>query len=232
MKLAIMQPYFFPYSGYFQLVAAVDKFVFYDDVNFIKNGWINRNRLRLSGAVRYFTIPLSGASPSRSIAEAGIQPGPIWRRKMLASIRQSYAKAPHVSEVVELISAVLDESDTSVAEIAKRSVAAVADYLQLGTDFVWTSTEYANGRLRGETRVIDICEREGATHYYNLPGGRDLYMEASFERAGVQLCFVEPTFAEYCQGEAKFEPGLSILDALMWNKPEIVRHMLRDSSTV
>lgn len=232
MKLAIMQPYFFPYFGYFQLVAAVDKFVFYDDVNFIKNGWINRNRLRLSGAVRYFTIPLSGASPSRSIAEAGIQPGRIWKRKMLDSVRQSYSKAPHVSDIVELMSAVLDESDTSVAEVAKRSVAAVSDYLRLGTDFVWTSSEYANSQLRGESRVIDICNREGATHYFNLPGGRDLYNEASFERAGLQLRFVEPTFGGHCQGEAKTEPDLSILDALMWNDPEVVRQMLRNSSTV
>ena len=99
MKLAIMQPYFLPYLGYFQLAARVDKFVFYDDVNFIKNGWINRNRLLVGGEARYFTIPLRDASSFARIADVGVQPAATWRRKMLDTVRQAYGRAPGFAEL-------------------------------------------------------------------------------------------------------------------------------------
>ncbi|MEQ9562695.1 MAG: WbqC family protein [Woeseiaceae bacterium] len=228
MKLAIMQPYFFPYLGYFRLAAAVDKFVFYDDVNFIKNGWINRNRLRLSGEVRYFTAPLAGASSSRKILEVEVQPGPVWRRKMLDSIRQSYAKAPFTGDVIDLVSSVIDNPSTNVADLAKRTVVSVASYLALATEFVWTSSKYGNSELSGERRVIDICKHEGATQYFNLAGGKNLYSPSAFELVGIDLCFVDSPDQQYWQGGRSFEPGLSILDALFWNERAVVSNMLHE----
>src|ERR1043165_6867498 len=117
-----MQPYLFPYLGYYQLAAAVDRFVFYDDVKFIKNGWINRNRLFLSGDVRYFTVPLLGASSTSSIAQVGVQPGEVWRRKILESIAQSYVQAPQLVPVMAVVSEVLGNPQTdSMGTLAKQS---------------------------------------------------------------------------------------------------------------
>lgn len=227
MKLAIMQPYLLPYLGYFQLVAQVDSFVFYDDVNFIKNGWINRNRLLAGGEARYFTIPLQGASSFARIADVGVQPAAAWRRKMLNTVRQSYSRAPSFDAVFALLEDVLEPSCERIAELAKRSVAAVAGYLGLGTQFEWTSAVYGNEALGGAARVLDICRRAGAAHYYNLPGGRELYDADEFAAAGVTLHFIEPHLPPYAQGRHEFVPGLSILDVLMWNEREAAARMVQ-----
>ena len=222
-----MQPYLFPYLGYYQLAAAVDRFVFYDDVKFIKNGWINRNRLFLSGDVRYFTVPLLGASSTSNIAQVGVQPGEVWRRKILESIAQSYGQAPQLVPVMAVVSEVLGNPQTdSMGTLAKQSVLAVADYLGLKTAFVWTSQEYGNASLRGVDRVLDICGREGASCYVNLPGGRSLYDAAQFAASGIELAFIEPKLPPYDCGRRPFHAGLSIIDVLMWNDRAAIREML------
>src|SRR5688572_18113469 len=108
MKLAIMQPYFFPYLGYFQLIYASDKFVFYDDVNYIKSGWINRNRLLLNGEAKYFTVPLSGASSYSKISRVGInQQNPKWRSNMIDTFRMAYRHAEYREVGIGMLDAVL-----------------------------------------------------------------------------------------------------------------------------
>lgn len=226
MKLAIMQPYLFPYLGYFQLVAAVDTFVFYDDVNFIKNGWINRNRLVLAGEVRYITVPLAGASPYRKINQVGVQPPELWQRKVLESIRQSYARAPFFAPVFALVSQVLTHGGSEIGEMAKASILAVAGYLNVHARFVDSSSVYANGALSGTDRVLDICRQERATHYVNLPGGRALYAASPFHAQGLELGFVDTRLPTYPQFSKSFQPGLSIIDVLMFNSPEASRSLL------
>ncbi|MGZ4820006.1 MAG: WbqC family protein [Terriglobales bacterium] len=226
MKLAIMQPYFFPYLGYFQLIGAVDKFVFYDDVNFIKNGWINRNRLYLSGDVRYITVPLAGASPFEKINRVVIRQGDGWRRKILESVRHSYSKAPYFAAVNELLSSVLLSNEDRVGEVAKQSVRVVCDYLGLQRNFVQTSADYANDSLSGAARVLDICTREGARDYFNLPGGRALYDEDAFRNRGLALHFIQPSLNPYKQFSGEFCAGLSILDVLMFNSREAALSMI------
>jgi hypothetical protein len=223
-----MQPYFFPYLGYFQLVGAVDKFVFYDDVNFIKNGWINRNRLFLSGAPRYITVPLSGASPFEKINQVALLQGDGWRRKVLESVRHSYSKAPYFTSVNELLASVLFAKEDRIGEIAKKSILAVCDYLGLQSEFVNTSAVYANESLNGIERVLDICAREGAQEYFNLPGGRELYDEAAFRNRGIALEFVQPRLTSYNQFAREFQAGLSILDVLMFNNRSAVVSMIRE----
>ena len=227
MRLAIMQPYLFPYIGYFQLAASVDKFVFYDDVNFIKHGWINRNRLYLNGAVRYFTIPLSGASPFLKIRQIDVQPGALWKKKMLESVRHSYSKAPYFKAANDLLQATLDSGESSIAAIARTSVRAVCAYAGLGTQFIESSAIYGNDELSGAQRVLDICQREQASDYFNPPGGRALYSEDDFSAAGVKLHFVDPCLRAYRQFGGEFQPGLSILDALMFNDARAVRELVK-----
>ncbi len=221
-----MQPYFFPYVGYFQLLNQVDRFVFYDDVNYIKSGWINRNRLTLSGSTRYITVPLVGASSFVKINETEVQQPALWRQSMLTSVRQSYGKAPHFEPVHALLEHVLTAHDGTIGDLSRRSVMAVSQYLALPTKFIHSSSIYRNDHLRSVERVLDICVAEKASEYWNLPGGRDLYQAEDFEAHGVQLHFIDPEMQPYPQLSTTFVPGLSILDVLMFNDAAKVRAML------
>lgn len=228
MRLAIMQPYLFPYLGYFQLIAAADKFVFYDDVNYIKNGWINRNQLILSKAVAYFTVPLSGMSPFSKINEVDVQPAGPWQRKMVESVRQSYARAPFFAAAFPLFESVIQSGAPKVGELARRSVVAVCDYLGLKTVLEPTSGRYQNQALSGPARVIDICKQEGASEYVNMEGGRELYDARVFEEHGVKLHFLKAVLPPYPQaGMPEFKAGLSIIDVLMFNDRDAANEMLQ-----
>ncbi|MDZ3990437.1 hypothetical protein PspTeo4_01088 [Pseudomonas sp. Teo4] len=215
-----MQPYLFPYAGYFNLLEQVDHFVFYDDVNFIKGGWINRNRLILSGEVNYFTVPLQGASPNLKINQIRVQPRKVWERKVLESIRQSYSKAPNFHFCFDLIKDVFDTESEQIAVLAKRSVIKVSERLGYSNVFTDSSEKYGNSLLSGAERVIDICKLEGASTYINLPGGKALYDQLSFAKAGVELRFSRPALVSYEQFGKNFEAGLSIIDMMMFNSFE------------
>lgn len=221
MKLAIMQPYLFPYAGYFNLIGQVDKFVFYDDVNFIKGGWINRNRLIIAGEVRYFTVPLVGASPNLKINEVKVQARALWERKLLASIQQSYAKAPNFAGAFDCVREVLSGGEgEGIAQLAKRSIRLTAERIGISVDFVESSTVYDNQHLSSSARVLDICCREGASTYVNPPGGRALYRYEDFLAHGITLRFNDVGLKPYKQFTDAFTPGLSVLDMMMFNSFE------------
>ena len=226
MKLAIMQPYFFPYIGYFQLVNAVDKFVFYDDVNYIKSGWINRNRLYLSGAIRYITVPLTAASSFEKINRTQVRRGNEWSAQMLSVIHQSYAKAPHYRAVANLVEEVLNSHDGYISTLARKSIIAVTNYLEIEKEYCTSSTVYENQELRGADRVLDICKTENASEYWNLPGGKDLYSSETFKNKGVELKFIDVAITPYQQISSDFQSGLSIIDVLMFNNRELIKKML------
>lgn len=225
-RLAVMQPYLFPYVGYFQLIAAVNRFIFYDDVNFIKGGWINRNRLFLSGQVSWFTFPLQGASPHSKINEVHVQPTGTWRRKLLASVHQSYGRAPCFESAYALLEDIVSSGELSLASLARESVMTVADYLGLDTEFAVSTGRYDNENLRASDRILDICRQEQAVEYHNLPGGAALYPADEFALAGIDLHFLQPKLFKYPQLTATFNPGLSILDVLMFNDRASARRLL------
>jgi hypothetical protein len=232
MRLAIMQPYLFPYLGYFQLAASVDRFVIYDDVAFIKNGWINRNRILLGGTPHYLTVPLAGASSSRRIDEVRTQPRERWQGKLLEQLRHAYARAPQYASVSRLVEQVLSDETDSIARLAAKSVIDTCTYLGLETAFVKTSTGYGNDALRSAARVIDICARERASTYVNLPGGRALYDASTFAAANIDLEFVDTVLPAYAQFGAPFVAGLSIIDILMFNRIESARAMLSQEAAI
>lgn len=227
MKLAIMQPYLFPYLGYFQLIHATDKFVFYDDVSFIKNGWINRNRLLLDGKAQYFTVPVSRASSHVAIKDTRFKSQDMrWRRKFLGTFQLAYKHAPYFDEGLRLVDSVLLSKSDSIAVLARQSVLSVMEYLDLRREIVATSNTYANTQLKGQGRVLDICRQEGARTYVNAAGGRKLYTADEFLLAGVELRFLNGQLPAYSQGCESFVPGLSILDIIMHCAPEAIRRML------
>lgn len=226
MKLAVMQPYFLPYIGYWQLVNAVDRFVVFDDVNFINRGWINRNRILVNGQACLFTIPLSGASQNRRINEIELAADDKWRDRLLKTVSHAYARAPEFGAVVPLLEGLVRNTERQLSRFLLNSLTAIAEALGIATEFVPSSTIYQNSDLKGQERIIDICRREAAAFYVNLPGGKDLYHRPDFDSANVTLSFLRPTPPAYPQFGGDFIPNLSVVDALMFNSPGQIREML------
>lgn len=224
--IAIMQPYLFPYLGYFQLAAAVEKFVFYDDVNYICGGWINRNRINLNGESAFFTVPLAKASSFRKINEIKVVSDRHWKDKIFRTLRHAYGKAPFFPITMPLFEDVLDSNEAFIGEIAKKSIIRVASLLGLKTVFISTSANYNNSELSGAARVIDICRLESADCYINLAGGKALYHTQYFSSHQVTLRFLSPGLQPLKQVSERFLPGLSIIDLLMYYDIEAIREML------
>jgi hypothetical protein len=230
MKLAIMQPYLFPYIGYFQLINVVDKFVIYDDVNFIKQGWINRNNILVQGKSLMFTVPLVNQSSFAKIKEIEVNSKlyDSWKKKFLRTIEQSYKKAPYFKEVFNIISNVVDVqgNENLISEVATKSLVATSNYLGLKTEFVFTSEVYGNQILSGPERVIDICKKENGTQYINPIGGQELYSQEVFEQSGLDLKFIKSLPLSYDQFSGDFVPWLSMIDVLMFNSIDEIKLLL------
>ena len=226
--VAIMQPYLFPYIGYFQLLTAADYFIVYDDVSYIKGGWINRNKLLVNGQPWMFTIPLDQPSPNRMICDIALQPRPLWQPKFLRTVAQNYGKASQFAPIYALLEQIFTADAITIADLVRVSLSHFVAYLALPVTLVPTSAAYANSCLRAQDRVLDICRQEGASHYVNAQGGRNLYNTASFGSAGINLKFIKPYLPAYPQlGKQEFIAGLSIIDVLMNNDREAVRSLLQ-----
>ena len=228
MKLAIMQPYIFPYIGYYQLILAVDKFVLYDDVNFIKQGWINRNQILVNGSSYLFSVPVSKVSSFCLIKNTKINQNTYfhWQEKFLKTLIQAYKKAPHFQQIFPLVENVFKEETNFVEDLCRRSLMSVCDYLEIKTPFVSASATYENSSLSGQSRVIDICHKECAKIYVNPSGGTELYDKNAFEENNIELYFLESRFTSYKQFNDNFINRLSIIDVLMFNSKDFVRQML------
>lgn len=227
MRIAIMQPYFFPFIGYFQLINAVDKFVFYDDVNFIKRGWINRNRIIVNNTVKYITIPLNKASQNKRINE--IETCSDYSG-VLKTVYMSYKSSPFFDDVYPFISKCLNSNIESISELAINTILSTSKYLKIDTDkFEQSSLKYSNSiELKKEKRLIDICLENKAKTYINPLGGKDLYKKSDFKEYDINLYFIEPNLTNYKQYKNEFIPGLSILDILMFNSVDKIKEMLND----
>lgn len=226
MKLAIMQPYIFPYIGYFQLIKAVDKFVIYDDVNFINRGWINRNRILVNGKDSLFTIPLKEASQNKLINEIEVNWDDAWKSKWLKTLEQSYKKAPYFQQVRPIIEQTLGQEKIIFSEIIVENLKLINAYLGITTEIIPSSAIYQNIELKAQTRILDICLQEKANHYINPIGGIELYQKEVFEEKGMQLNFIKSKPVQYPQLKNDFVPWLSILDVLMFNSVEQIQTFL------
>lgn len=228
MKIAVMQPYIFPYIGYFQMVNAVDKFVFYDDVNFIKKGWINRNRILVNGRDFMFTVPLLKASQNNLILESYIQKEVYneWKNKLLHTIEFNYKKAPEFTNIFHLLETIFNSEHETISDIAIDSIKTVSNYLGIKTEFINSSEAYNNKGLERQERLIDICKQENANHYINALGGQELYKKEDFLKEGIKLDFIKTLPIDYKQFNNDFIPWLSIIDVLMFNTVFEIKEML------
>ncbi len=229
MRIAIHQPYLFPYIGYFQLIHAVDRFVFFDDVAFKKSGWINRNTLLIRGVPRLFSVPLHHASSSTPINQTMMDERrfPVWRRKILGTLLQTYAASPQRRTVIDLVEATLATGASDISTLAQRSVKLCCDYLDLKTPLLASSTSFPKASATGVARILEISRTAGAKTYVNAPGGRHLYDGKTFSEAGISLRFLRPELEPYPQPGTNFVPGLSILDVLMRLEQSAARGAVR-----
>jgi hypothetical protein len=228
MKIGIMQPYLFPYIGYFQLIKAVDRFIAYDDVTFIKQGWINRNRILANGKPLFFSVPLRNASSNKLIRDVHIDNTSYagWRKKYFKTLEQYYSKAPQYKNVLPIIMDVFNGEPEMISALAVRSIKAFCVSLDIKTEILETATHYQNNHLAAEDRVIDICKQEGAPTYVNASGGQELYSYDNFRRNGIELKFLKSGNIFYKQLNCSFVPWLSIIDVLMFNAPEMVQQFI------
>jgi hypothetical protein len=252
MTIAIMQPYVFPYIGYFQLIFASDVFVFYDDVNYINRGWINRNRILLNGKEHMITVPCRDASQNRLIMDIEVMLDAKTLQKLLTTIQTAYKKAPFFSDVYPVLEQSLmtgtlpyvhpaptsafpmftmdiaePAAAPSIADVAIRSVVNICDYLGLKRTFKRSSAHYNNRELKKADRLIDICHLEGIDHYVNASGGKAIYDKEYYAAKNIKLDFLNPIGVEYVQFNNTFVPWLSMIDILMFNsREEVVNKIL------
>lgn len=225
MTVGIMQPYFLPYIGYWQLINAVDKYVIYDDVQFIKGGWINRNNVLINGQKQLFNLLLSGASPNKLINEITVQDN---QTKLIRTIELNYKKAPMFQQVFPLFLHIMEHSDKNLAKFIGNSIVEISKYLSIETEFIYSSTLDKDNNLRAQDKVLDICKMLNANKYINAIGGKDLYSKESFSNNDIQLEFLESTILIYEQFNSKFIPYLSIIDIMMFNSQMTVKRMLEN----
>ena len=228
MKVAIMQPYFFPYLGYFQLIKSVDTFVIYDNVQYTKKGWINRNRLIFNNKVNYFSISIVKDSDYLDVNERIISQNYFIKEmpKILRKISQNYKNAPYYTEVYPLIMQLLEFKEDNLFEYIFNVIFKVLEYLQISTKIVRSSALPLDHKLKNKHRVFDICKHLGATHYINPLGGHDLYDKEEFLENGINLSFLEQNLTQYKQLSNEFKASLSIIDVLMFNSKTEIFKML------
>lgn len=226
-----MQPYLFPYIGYFQLINAVDKFVIHDDVQFIKAGWINRNRILVNHHEHLFTFSLKKNSSYLNINERYFSDNfDEEKNKLFRTLKNSYGKSKNFKEVFSLIQEILNvnHTDKDISKIITRSLIMICDYLKIRTPIITSSEMEKNSDVAGEKRVIEINKRLNSTHYINPIGGVELYSEENFLKHNIQLSFLKSRPINYIQNGAEFLPWLSIIDVLMFNTTEEIIGMLNE----
>ncbi|WP_432409972.1 WbqC family protein [Rasiella sp. SM2506] len=227
MNVAIMQPYIFPYLGYFQLIHSVDTFVFYDDVNFIKRGWINRNQILVGLEAILFTVPLKKASQNKLINEIDTAISEKWVLQFYKTIEQNYKNAPFFNETFGILKKVFEKGHTNISSLAIESILQISNYLQLDTQFEVSSLEYPHtASLPKAERLIAICKEKGSDTYINPSGGKKLYQKNTFKEEGITLSFIENELLPYSQFGNQFVIGLSMLDVLMFNSVEATNKLI------
>jgi len=230
-KIAVMQPYVFPYLGYFQLINAVDEFVIYDNIQYTKKGWINRNRILVNGKPEYISIPLQKDSSYLDINKRYVSES-FDKDKLIRKIRSVYGKAPFFEQVFVIIEESILYKRNNLFDFIYHSLKITLDYLGIETTIVKSSHVEINHNLKAEEKVKAICVYMNKSTYINPIGGKDLYQKQDFKKEEIALYFLKPSLPEYKQFNHPFVSGLSIIDVMMFNSPEEIRSMLNQYALI
>lgn len=227
MKLAIMQPYFMPYIGYFQLINSVDQFIIYDNIQYTKKGWINRNRILMNGKDQLITLPIKKDSDYLNVVERELSES--WdkdKNKIINIIKSSYSKSPYFQEVFELLSKCLNNPEKNLFKFIYDSIVLINDYLAIKTPIVISSSINADHTLKSQDKVLSLCKAQKADVYINSIGGVELYDKAIFKQNGIKLNFIKSDPIKYKQFNNEFISWLSIIDVMMFNSKEQIQEYL------
>lgn len=229
MKLGLMQPYFMPYIGYWQRIHAVDQHVIYDDVNYIKGGWMNRNRILIAGKPHFLSMNLNGASPNKLINEVEVNPNPVLQTKMLRTLEQGYKKAPYFNEAMTCLEPILRNAETNLAKYLEFQIREICKYMGIDTEIIMSSDIDKDNSLKGQDKVIEICKKQGASTYYNAHTGMELYSSEDFKKEGLELVFIKDgATVQYQQVSSEYVPAMSVIDILMNCSKEEIAVLLED----
>ena len=211
-----MQPYFFPYIGYFQLIAAVDQFIVYDNIKYTKKGWINRNRLLQNGKDEMFSLPLKSASDYLNVCERELV-ADFNRTKLLNQIKSAYQRAPYFAQTYPLIEQIVKYEDANLFGYLHHSIVKTCAHLGIKTEIKISSSIAIDHSLKNQDKVLALCADVGAHTYVNAIGGMELYAKDTFQQTGIELKFIRSKPFEYTQFDNEFVPWLSIIDVMMFN---------------
>ena len=225
MKIAVMQPYFFPYLGYFQLLNAVDTFVFFDNVNFIKKGFINRNRILLNGVAHSINLPINKISQNRHINEHTRKPQ---TESLVKTIQHAYSKAPFFEQVMPLLKACINTDEVNLAKYLAFQIEKICNYLEINCKLLYASELDLTYQGSGQEKILAIAEQLKATGYINPEGGKALYQKAQFANANIALEFLHSQNTQYPQFGQTFIEYLSIVDVLMFNSRTDIKSLLNN----
>ena len=231
MKLGIMQPYFLPYIGYFQLIASVDTFIVYDNIKFTKKGWINRNRMLVNGAVAVFSLPLCKDSDYSEIKQRKIATD-FDRKKLLNQFKGAYHHAPNVKKILPLLEEIIFFEDLNLFNYVRNSIQQMCVHLGIETEIKISSQIQIDHALKGQEKVLALCKATGASIYINSIGGEDLYCRDDFQAVDVELQFIKANNFEYVQFENPHVSSLSIVDVLMFNSLDLVCDRIKNNFTL
>ena len=218
-KLAIMQPYFFPYIGYFQLISAVDTFVIYDNIKYTKKGWINRNRILRDGKDIMFSLPLKKDSDYLDVCERELSKD-FSRDKLLDQIKGAYQGAPYFGKTFPLVEQIVRYDDVNLFRFLYHSIVKLCEHFGIKTEIKISSEIPIDHDLKGQDKVCAICKAVNANSYINAIGGKELYSKETFHENGLDLKFIQSKPFEYPQFGSVFVPWLSIIDVMMFNSKE------------
>jgi hypothetical protein len=227
MRIAIMQPYLLPYIGYFQLINCVDKFVVYDNIQYSKKGWINRNRILVNGRDDYFTIPLKKDSDFLNVNQRFIADSYAKEKnKIITRINELYKKAPQYQIISPLIAEVFNAEFDNLFEFILNSLKKICAFLEIKTELILSSEISIDHSLKAQDKVIALCKKLNATHYLNPIGGTELYSKSVFKENNIELNFIKSNDIEYPQFNYDFMPWLSIIDVLFFNSKQDIQQFL------
>lgn len=212
--IVAMQPYFFPYEGYFQLLASADEIVLLDDVQFTRKGWINRNRIARDQELQ-ISIPVSANSRSALISEMEISPS-FFPGQLIKQLEHTYSKSENFEEIISLLKVVINNDDVRLCSWLRNSLEVINTYLGISTKILYSSEIDPSPSARGSQRIINLCEKRNATTYVNLSGGRNLYSHEEFSNRNIELKFIESNLSKYPRKNQSFIPALSIIDLMMY----------------
>lgn len=229
MKIGIMQPYLFPYIGYFQLIHAVDTFVVHDDVQYIKGGWINRNRIQVNNMEHLFTFSLKKDSSLKNINTRQFSDLYIMEKiHFLKLLQNTYSKAPYFTDTYNIVASVFETDERKISPFITRSLSLICDYLKITTPIRISSNLNKNNTLKGQDRVINICQSLHADVYINPIGGITLYAKEIFRKQNISLYFLQTKEPQNIIANRTNIPSLSIIDNMMYYSPVKIKKMLHD----